>query len=93
MPLLNDIPATIGLERPDLQGERGKKKGRPVDPSPCQVKRFLCKISFRVIQLDNPLLIVRFYSAATAIMSTETYLRPSLPAWNRTRPAVSANKV
>ncbi len=76
-----------------LQGERGKKKGRPVDPSPCLVKRFFLKISFRVIQLDNPLLIVRCYSAAIAAMSTDTYLRPSLPAWNRTRPAVSANSV
>src|SRR6185369_1685730 len=33
------------------------------------------------------------YSAASATASTETYLRPSLPSWKRTRPAPRANRV
>src|SRR3546814_15166629 len=34
------------------------------------------------------------YSAASAIIeSTDTYLRPSLPSWNRTRPSAVANRV
>src|SRR3546814_9215888 len=34
------------------------------------------------------------YSAASAIIeSTDTYLRPSLPSWNRTRPSAVANSV
>ena len=33
------------------------------------------------------------YSAASAIVSTDTYLRPSLPLWNRTTPFSSANSV
>ena len=33
------------------------------------------------------------YSAACATASTDTYLRPSLPAWNRTRPSAVANRV
>src|SRR3546814_10281722 len=33
------------------------------------------------------------YSAASAIQSTDTYLRPSLPSWNRTRPSAVANSV
>jgi hypothetical protein len=38
----------------------------------------------RIIQMDNPLSIARCYSAAAkviwAAISTDTYLRPSLPA-------------
>ena len=41
---------------------------------------------------DDPSSIVR-YSAAAAIASTDTYLRPSLPVWNTTRPSPSANSV
>src|SRR3546814_11976926 len=33
------------------------------------------------------------YSAASAMASTDTYLRPSLPSWNRTWPSAVAKSV
>ena len=54
----SDSPVTFARLRGIEQGERGKKKGRRVDPSPCS-KVETTFSDFRVILLDNPSSIVR----------------------------------
>ncbi len=68
----------------------GKEKGSWGDPLP--VFGLLKKLA-RVIPLWMTLLESSDYSAASAITSTDTYFRASLPAWKRTRPPVSAKRV
>ena len=93
MPLamLSDNHATLGRLWPTTERNAAKRKGGRMIRLPVLVKAI--SGASRIIQLDNPLLIVRCYSAAIAAISTDTYLRPSFPPWNRTRPAESANKV
>src|SRR3546814_6048956 len=84
----SDLPAVSSY------GFQSRKKGVRCDPSPSFRTLFPLarKGPFRVIPWWTTL-EDRPYSAASAIMSTETYLRPSLPSWNRTWPSAVANSV